>query len=91
MKNKSVQLIQKSQLSENTFSKNWLINLLKSESDEDVNLFCKEIMLLNELYISTVGLHVTDRPDLIADKESGIFWELKEIDFNQPINFKQIK
>lgn len=83
--------IQKCQLSDSTFSKNWFIKLLTDNFDhEKFNLFCREVMLLNERYNSTVGLHVTDRPDLIQPYNEKIMWTLDEIDFNQDINFKQL-
>lgn len=91
MKTLNIDLIQKCQLSDNTFSKQWLIKLLTDNIDSDqFNIICKEIMLLNERYATTIGLHVTDRPDLISSHGNEIMWELDEIDFNQPITFKQI-
>lgn len=91
MKTTSIDIIQKCQLSDNNFSKTWFIKLLQDNTtQEDFNIFCREVMLLNERYVTTTGLHVTDRPDLLNPYPKDIMWELDEIDFNQSINFKQI-
>lgn len=91
MKTVSIDIIQKCQLSDNTFSKPWFIKLLQDNvTHEQFNLFCREVMLLNERYATTIGLHATDRPDLLTTYPKDIMWEIDEIDFNQPINFKQL-
>lgn len=91
MKTKSIDIIQKCQLSDNIFSKSWFLKLIEDNTThEEFNLVCKEIMLLNERYTTTIGLHVTDRPDLLTPYPKEIMWELGDIDFDQPINFKQI-
>lgn len=86
----SVKTIQKCQLSDNDFSKEWFVKLLIDNiTQQEFNMMCKEIMHLNIRYDSTVGLNVTDRPDLIIDTKN-VCWYLEEIDFNQPITFKKI-
>lgn len=86
----SIKTIQKCQLSDNDFSKEWFLKLLTDNiTQQEFNRMCKEIMHLNLRYDSTVGLNVTDRPDLIIDAKN-VCWDLEEIDFNQPITFKLI-
>lgn len=87
----SIKTIQKCQVSDSRFSKEWLIKLLYDDlSQEDFDLFCREVMLLNEHYQTTMGLTATDVPEGIVDLK-GVTWELPEIDFNTPIVFRQIK
>lgn len=86
----SIKTIQKCQQGDKEFSKQWFIKILQDNiSQEEFNRFCREIMLLNERYVTTTGLTVTDRPDLIIPKEN-VTWELTEIDFDQPITFREI-
>lgn len=90
MKTESIKIIQKCQLSDINFSKNWFENLLKHMDEKTFDMFCREIILLNQHYITTVGLTATDMPNKIIEIIPDVSWILEEIDFNQPINFKQI-
>ena len=86
----SIKTIQKCQLSDNDFSKEWFVKLIIDNiTQQEFNIMCKEIMHLNLRYDSTVGLNVTDRPNLIIDTKNFCLC-LEEIDFNKPITFKLI-
>jgi len=89
MKRVSTEIIQKSQLGDKQFSKVWFIGLLEKMSAEDFDLFCREVMLLNEFHDTSAGLHCTDMPGKIIDP-CNVMFELNEIDFNRPITFKKI-
>lgn len=87
----STKLIQKCQQGDKEFSLPWFMKLLRDNiTREEFNMFCREIMILNEYYDSTVGLHCTDRADKVIDTGDFLF-ELTEADFNRPITLKKIK
>ena len=87
----SITTIQKCQQGDKEFSKTWFIKLLNDNiTQEQFDRFCREVMLLNEHYVTTCGLHVTDRPDKVIETDD-VMWELNEIDFDQPITFRKVK
>lgn len=87
----SITTVQKCQQSDTQFSKVWFKKLLDDNmTQEQFDRFCREVMLLNERYTTTCGLHVTDRPDKVIQTDD-VMWKLEEINFNQPITFKKVK
>lgn len=88
MKNVSIDLIQKCHVSDNSYSKPWFIKLLTDNTtQEQFDRFCREIAHLNAHYVQTYGLWATDKPELV---NNDLLFEIEEIDFDHPINFKQI-
>lgn len=85
MKTICIDLVQKSELS----NKEWFIKLVKELSQDDFKLFCKEIMHLNQHYVTTAGLYATDQEGVYSDNHKYMF-EIDSIDFNSEVNFKQI-
>lgn len=88
----SITTIQKCQQGDKEFSKSWFMKLLTDNiTQEQFDRFCREVMLLNEHYAHTCGLHVTDRPDMVIQPQEIVMWQLEKIDFDQPITFRKIK
>lgn len=87
---KSLDIIQKSQIDDNRFNQTWFIELVKNLSSEEFNRFCKEVVHLHHYYATSLGAYCTDRSEIsIANPD--IFWQLDEIDFDAPVDFKRIK
>ena len=87
----STSIIQKCQQGDKEFSKAWFIKLLTDNtSQEDFDLFCREVMLLNEYYDTSCGCYATDQP-MINSLYPDLTWQLEEIDFDRPITFRKIK
>jgi len=83
----SIKTVQRCQVSDDSYSKDWFIKvLLDKMSQEEFNKFCKEICHLNEHYDSTVGLFATDRPDIV---NHDLLFEINETDLHAPVNFKR--
>lgn len=85
----AINTVQKCQLSDNDYSKSWLLKKIEEMSAEDVSLFCKEIAHLTEFYDSSCGAQVTDIPSYSINNPNH-FWTLEPIDFTSPITFKKI-
>lgn len=88
MERVSMQILQKSQLSDSAYSRQWMFKLLMDLEPEVFDRFCREIAHLNAHYDQTVGLRATDRPDKIWD--NALMFDLEEIDFDSPVTFKKI-
>lgn len=87
----STSIIQKCQQGDKEFSKVWFIKLLTDNTNQfQFDRFCREVLLLNERYDTTCGCFATDKP-MLSSLYPDLMWELEEIDFDQPINFKKIK
>lgn len=85
MKTVSIDLVQKSELT----NKQWFIKLIQDLPQDKFELFCKEIMHLNQHYVTTVGLYATDQESIYSDNEKYML-EIDSIDFDSEVNFKQI-
>lgn len=85
-------VIQKSELhvDAGVYSQEWFIKLIQHMGPVEFNNFCKEILHLREYYDTSVGLNVTDKREPVATFPD-MFWEMKEIDFSQPVNFRKVK
>lgn len=90
MKRESLKAVQKSQVSDGGYSKAWFIKLIQDNLTQDqFDRMCREIMYLNEHYDSTIGLNVNDDPNAhLLDPNN---FQLQEIDFDAPVNFKRKK
>lgn len=86
----SIETVQDCLLSEESFSKYWFIKKIKDMNEFDFDRLCREIMHLNEHYVSTVGAYATDKPELTYGQDES-FWKIREKDFDSPVNFRKQK
>lgn len=85
----AIEIIQKCELGIDSYSKDWFIKLIGQMSDEQFTRFCKEVAHMEEHYASTVGCFATDIKSVFINNEK-VMWEIKEIDFNSPVNFRTV-
>jgi hypothetical protein len=74
----------------NVYDKSQFIEAISRLSPEDFNRFCKTFIHLSFFHASHQGAWVTDDADLVTAKPK-LFWKIKPVDFDAPVNFKRVK
>jgi len=84
METKATQLLAKSHLNNEEYSKEKFIELIQALSQDDFNRLCKEIALLTEYYHTSVGSYVCDLLPFLQEHPDK-FYKLGELDFNRQV------
>jgi len=86
----SWEIIQACALPAGLYDKNQFIEIIEQLSPQQFYRFCRSLLHLQEFYDTNQTAWVTDQKELIESHASD-FWQLKEIDFDKPVNFIRIK
>ena len=93
-KNPTWEIIQECEMVTGDYDKALFLTLIEELPPEEFNRFCKAILLLTEYYHTSLGAYATDHKPLIEKlliEHPNLFWQLKAIDFDRPINFRIIE
>lgn len=72
------------------YNKNQFIEELASVNPEQFSRFCRQYLHLMEFHSINQGVWVTDHIPFV-NKHPNMFWKLRPIDFDKPVNFIRIR
>ena len=84
------EVIQGCTVTSEVFDRAKFIARIVSLAPEEFNRFCKEYLHLREFYDTNKSAWVTDHIPHVKQYPD-LFWRLKPIDFDGPVNFERIQ